>query len=109
MKADASFVEGVRGLTWLLAEAISVGLAAGLVALGPGGMARFVAGNVLPDEARSLLLAVALGFGAAGLVTGGLAWKRWGAAARGRVAAAGPGPARRSRPAAPRVEGLAGA
>ncbi len=78
---EESFVAGVRGLAWLLAEALSVGLAAGLVALGPGSTAPFVTGNVLPAAARSLLLAVALCFGAAALLVGGLAWKRRGAAA----------------------------
>jgi uncharacterized membrane protein len=81
MKADESFVEGVRGLAWLLAESVSLGLAAGLVVLGPASAARFVSGNVLPAEARSLLLAVALGFGATALLAGGLAWARRGAAA----------------------------
>lgn len=81
MRSDESLVEGVRGLAWLSAEALSVGLAAGLVALGPISMARFVSGNALPAEARSLLLAVALGSGAAALLAGALAWSRRGAAA----------------------------
>ena len=79
MGTRESFVAGVRGLAWLLAEALSVGLAASLVILGPGSMARFVAENVLPAEARSLLLRVALYFCAVALLLGCLAWKQRGA------------------------------
>jgi uncharacterized membrane protein len=74
-------VAGVRALAWLLAEALSVGLAAGLVVLGSAAGAPFVTGNVLPAEARSLLLGAALGFCGAALVAGILAWKRRGEAA----------------------------
>jgi hypothetical protein len=72
---------GVRALAWLLAEALSVGLAAGLVGLGPAARARFVTANALPAEARSLLLGVALCFCGGALLAGGLAWKRRGATA----------------------------
>ena len=105
---EESFVAGVRGLAWLLAEALSIGLAAGLVALGPE-QAPFVTGNVLPAAARSLLLAVALCFGAAALLVGGLAWSAGGRPRSGRVAATGASPARRRRLShSPRLAGLEG-
>jgi uncharacterized membrane protein len=63
-------------LALLAAEGFAVGLGAGLVAIGPGPAARFLAANEAAPGVRALLLSLAAALSIVGLLAGALLWRR---------------------------------
>lgn len=78
----------VCALALIAAQAFSLGLAAGFLAIGPDLTARFITANDLPGEARHLLMKLAGGAALAAVLGAVLLWRRsgahrlWGAAWR---------------------------